>query len=89
VNPRLRFDRAAAYGRHAAIPAGSSIRFDPGETHGVLKRTRLLKQGDNALSFYGSDLILTNPGNKDIHPEYKSELPRSLRLPSSPSPRVS
>jgi urease subunit gamma/beta len=31
VNPRLRFDRAAAYGRHAAIPAGSSVRFDPGQ----------------------------------------------------------
>jgi urease subunit gamma/beta len=29
-NPRLRFDRAAAYGRHLAVPAGSSVRFDPG-----------------------------------------------------------
>jgi len=32
VNPRLRFDRAAAYGRRAAIPAGSTLRFDPGAT---------------------------------------------------------
>jgi urease subunit gamma/beta len=31
-NPRLRFDRAAAYGRHLAVPAGSSVRFDPGAT---------------------------------------------------------
>ncbi|MFI6600719.1 urease subunit gamma [Nonomuraea sp. NPDC050536] len=30
VNPRLRFDRAAAYGLRAAIPAGSTLRFDPG-----------------------------------------------------------
>lgn len=30
-NPRLRFDRAAAYGMRLAIPAGSSIRFGPGE----------------------------------------------------------
>lgn len=30
VNPRLRFDRSAAYGRRLAIPAGSAIRFDPG-----------------------------------------------------------
>jgi len=30
VNPRLRFDRAAAYGRRLAVPAGSSVRFDPG-----------------------------------------------------------
>lgn len=32
VNPRLQFDRAAAYGRHLAIPAGASLRFDPGAT---------------------------------------------------------
>ena len=32
VNPRLRFDRAAAYGRRLAIPAGSSVRFEPGAT---------------------------------------------------------
>lgn len=30
VNPRLRFDRAAAYGMHLAEPAGASVRFDPG-----------------------------------------------------------
>ena len=30
VNPRLDFDRAAAYGMRLAIPAGSSLRFDPG-----------------------------------------------------------
>ncbi|MET8747127.1 urease subunit gamma [Streptomyces sp. NPDC004728] len=30
VNPRLDFDRAAAYGMRLAAPAGSSTRFDPG-----------------------------------------------------------
>ena len=30
VNPRLRFDRAAAYGRRLAVPAGETVRFDPG-----------------------------------------------------------
>jgi len=30
ANPRLRFDRAAAYGRHLSVPAGSAVRFDPG-----------------------------------------------------------
>ncbi|MFE9421658.1 urease subunit gamma [Kitasatospora sp. NPDC006697] len=30
VNPRLAFDRAAAYGTRLAVPAGSSVRFDPG-----------------------------------------------------------
>lgn len=35
VNPRLRFDRAAAYGMHLAIAAGSAVRFAPGETRRV------------------------------------------------------
>nr|AQT38768.1 UreAB [Streptomyces sp.] len=30
VNPRLDFDRAAAYGMRLCVPAGSSTRFDPG-----------------------------------------------------------
>ena len=30
ANPRLAFDRSAAYGTHLAVPAGSSVRFDPG-----------------------------------------------------------
>ncbi|MFE7137516.1 urease subunit gamma [Streptomyces sp. NPDC057644] len=32
ANPRLGFDRAAAYGMRLAAPAGSSTRFDPGCT---------------------------------------------------------
>jgi urease subunit gamma/beta len=32
ANPRLRFDRAAAYGRHLGVPAGASVRFDVGQT---------------------------------------------------------
>ena len=35
VNPRLSFDRAAAYGRHLDIAAGSSITFEPGEPRRV------------------------------------------------------
>ncbi|MFD4134473.1 urease subunit gamma [Streptomyces goshikiensis] len=32
ANPRLAFDRAAAYGTRLAVPAGSSVRFDAGST---------------------------------------------------------
>lgn len=32
VNPRLSFDRGAAYGMRLAIDAGDAIRFDPGAT---------------------------------------------------------
>jgi urease subunit gamma/beta len=30
VNPRLRFDRSAAYGRRLNVPAGSFVKFEPG-----------------------------------------------------------
>ncbi|MFG2311897.1 urease subunit gamma [Streptomyces sp. NPDC048566] len=32
ANPRLDFDRSAAYGMRLAVPAGSSVRFGPGES---------------------------------------------------------
>ncbi|MDP3175915.1 MAG: urease subunit beta [Phenylobacterium sp.] len=32
ANPSLIFDRAAAYGRRLDIPAGSALRFEPGQT---------------------------------------------------------
>lgn len=31
VNKALRFDRAAAYGTRLEIPAGTAVRFEPGE----------------------------------------------------------
>jgi urease beta subunit len=40
ANPRLEFDRAAAAGCRLDIPAGSTIRWAPGET----KKVRLVKQ---------------------------------------------
>lgn len=36
----------------AMVIVQHSVRFDPGSAHGFLGRTRMLKQGDNALSFY-------------------------------------
>lgn len=35
ANPRLLFDRAAAYGKRLDIPAGAAIRFEAGETKTV------------------------------------------------------
>ncbi|MGW2814701.1 urease subunit gamma [Streptomyces sp. NPDC001415] len=35
ANPRLDFDRAAAYGMRLCVPAGSSVRFGPGESEEV------------------------------------------------------
>lgn len=53
TNPSLRFDRALAYGRRLDIPAGTAVRFEPGET----KTVRLVElaghrvvQGGNGLA---------------------------------------
>ena len=35
VNPALRFDRAAAWGKHLAIPSGTAVRFEPGQEREV------------------------------------------------------
>ena len=35
TNPMLRFDRAAARGRRLDIPAGTAVRFEPGQTRRV------------------------------------------------------
>ncbi|WP_287799644.1 urease subunit beta [Acidiphilium sp.] len=36
ANPALRFDRAAARGRRLDIPAGTAIRFEPGQSRQVV-----------------------------------------------------
>ena len=35
VNRALRFDRSAAYGLRLDIPAGTAVRFEPGDTRSV------------------------------------------------------
>ena len=35
TNPGLHFDRGAARGRRLDIPAGSAMRFEPGQTRAV------------------------------------------------------
>ena len=35
TNPALKFDRARAYGHRLDIPAGTAVRFEPGQTRRV------------------------------------------------------
>jgi urease subunit beta len=35
VNRALRFDRSAAYGMRLSVPAGTAVRFEPGDTKTV------------------------------------------------------
>jgi 16S rRNA (guanine(966)-N(2))-methyltransferase RsmD len=39
-------------GKPGLVIAQHSVRFDPGDQHGLLARYRVVKQGDNALSLY-------------------------------------
>jgi urease subunit gamma/beta len=64
VNPRLSFDRAAAYGRHLDVDAGSSVAFPPGQP----VRVRLVPiAGDRvAIGFAGLvDGPLDAPGARE------------------------
>ena len=65
ANPRLRFDRAAAYGRHLAIEAGMAISIDPGET----KRVWLIPIGGRRVVIGFAGLVdgpLDAPGAREL-----------------------
>ena len=51
TNAQLRFDRAKAYGKRLDIPAGTAVRFEPGETKTVrlvdIAGKRVIRGGNN------------------------------------------
>ncbi len=51
TNAQLRFDRARAYGKRLDIPAGTAVRFEPGETKTVrlvdIAGRRVIRGGNN------------------------------------------
>lgn len=54
TNPALRFDRARAYGKRLDIPAGTAVRFEPGETRAVklvaIAGRKVIRGGNNLAS---------------------------------------
>jgi len=54
TNPALRFDRAQAYGKRLDIPAGTAVRFEPGETKTVtlveIAGRKVIRGGNNLAS---------------------------------------
>lgn len=52
VNKMLEFDRAAAFGKRLDIPAGTAVRFEPGES----KKVRLVDIGGNRVGMGLNDL---------------------------------
>ncbi|QDI68876.1 urease subunit gamma [Streptomyces calvus] len=64
ANPRLDFDRSTAYGMRLAVPAGSSVRFGPGET----VKVGLLPFGGERIAIGFAGLVdgpLDAPGAKE------------------------
>src|SRR5438034_11180686 len=53
VNRALAFDRAAAYGMRLDIPAGTAVRFEPGE----IKKVQLLPLAGARQVYGGSGLV--------------------------------
>ena len=53
VNKALEFDREKGYGFHLNIPAGTSIRFEPGET----KSVELVEYGGKRIVYGFSGLV--------------------------------
>lgn len=58
VNKALRFDRPAAFGMRLNIPAGTAVRFEPGDT----KRVTLVELGGSA-TVYGLNALTNGPAN--------------------------
>ncbi len=56
VNRALAFDRAAAYGMRLNIPAGTAVRFEPGDT----KSVRLVALAGDRL-MYGHNGLVSGP----------------------------
>jgi urease subunit beta len=63
VNRALIFDREAAYGMRLDLPAGTAVRFEPGE----IKTVRLVEMGGKRQVYGGSGLVngsLDDPATK-------------------------
>jgi urease beta subunit len=54
VNRALRFDRQAAYGMRLDLPAGTAVRFEPGE----VKTVRLVALAGQRQVYGGSGLVM-------------------------------
>jgi urease beta subunit len=64
VNRALRFDRAQAFGMRLNIPAGTAVRFEPGDT----KRITLVELGGSA-NVCGLNALTNGPANDSTKPK--------------------
>lgn len=64
VNPHLVFDRRRAYGKRLNIPAGTAIRFEPGDTKSVslvsIDGNQIIRSGNNIVDAQVHDSKITS-----------------------------
>jgi urease subunit beta len=75
VNRSLRFDRARAFGMRLNIPAGTAVRFEPGDN----KKITLVELG-GAAKVYGLNGLTNGPADQSI--EQSAEERRHAKPPN-------
>ena len=70
VNQALRFDRHLARGRRLDIPAGTSLRFEPGESRDVT----LIPLAGRRIA-YGMNALVNGPLDQSPTPDPRSPIP--------------
>jgi urease beta subunit len=63
VNRALHFDRPAAYGMRLDLPAGTAVRFEPGE----IKTVRLVALAGERKVYGGSGLVMGALDDPKVH----------------------
>lgn len=63
VNRALVFDREKAYGRHLDLPAGTAVRFEPGE----IKEVRLVPYAGHRVVYGFNGLVMGNLDEVQTH----------------------
>lgn len=70
VNRALVFDREKAYGRHLDLPAGTAVRFEPGE----IKEVRLVPYAGHRIVYGFNGLVMGKLDEVQTHIEAQERL---------------
>lgn len=77
-NSYLKFDRALAFGKRLNVPAGTAVRFEPGD----IKRVSLVEiAGNKVLTALVSAEFLHGTAACRAHASRGFDLPLALRIP--------
>jgi urease subunit gamma/beta len=81
TNAALKFDRAKSYGKRLDIPAGTAVRFEPGDTKTVrlvdIAGNRIIRGGNNLADGAVSDAGLSRAMKNVADEKFNNETPTS------------